>query len=162
MKNNGTTFEMILETQHQAYAVQGRAKIEKLSQPVKVFGPPGRQRVVHLPNPFLDFTGCWMEHGNRSIHIEAKTTVPARLPIYNDTGIKTTQMEALHAWNKAGAAVGVLWFHEGATRLLTLAQIEAARAEGRGSVRWERAYPLYQTGELVFWDYLTALKALYP
>lgn len=162
MKNNGTTFEMILETQHEAYAVQGRAKLEKLSQPVKVFGSPGRQRVVHLPNPFLDFTGCWMEAGNRSLHIEAKSTVQPRLPIYNDTGIKTTQMDALHAWHRAGAAVGVLWFHAGTTRLLSLSQIEAARAEGKGSVRWEKAYTLYQTTDLIFWDYLTALRALYP
>lgn len=162
MKNTGTDFENILDTQHAAYHAQGRAYLEKTSQPIKVFGPPGHKRVIHLDNPFLDFTGCWIERGGRSIHIEAKVTGEPRLAIYSETGLKVKQMHALHAWHKAGAAVGVLWFHQGAARLLTLTQIEAARESGRGSVRWERAYTLYQTKELVFWDYLTALGALYP
>jgi hypothetical protein len=161
MKNGGTEFENILETQHEAYLAQGRAKLEKISQPIKVFGPRGHQKIVHLDNPFLDFSGSWIERGGRNLHIEAKVTGEPRLPIYSEIGLKVKQMNALHAWHKAGAAVGVLWFHEGTARLLTITQIEAARAEGRGSVRWERAYPLRQTTPLVFWDYLLALGALY-
>jgi len=162
MKNTGTDFESILETQHAAYLAQGRAKIEKVSQPIRVFGPPGRQRVIHLPNPFLDFTGSWIERGGRAIHIECKVTGEPRLSFNSDTGIKPAQLEALIGWEAAGAAVGVLWFHAGRARLLTLPHILAAEHVGRKSVRWASAYDLPQGGDLIFWDYLAAFAALWP
>lgn len=162
MKNDGSTFEQILATQHEAYEAQGRARICQVSPPCRVFGTPGRQRVVMLDNPFVDFVGSWLERGGRSIHIEAKVTGKPILGFNNDTGIKVKQLENLQRWEKAGAAVGVLWCHRGEAKLLTLNQILAARAEGRGSVQWDRAYTLYQPSDLVFWDYLTALSAIYP
>lgn len=162
MRNRGTEFESILDTQHQAYEAQGRAVLEKLSQPIRVFGPPGGQKVVYLKNPFLDFTGTWKEKRGRSLHIEAKVTSEPRLALNSKTGLKVEQLLNLRRWEAAGAAVGVLWHHLGQTRLLTLAQIDLALAEVRGSVRFEKAYRLHQTSDLVFWDYLLPLAALYP
>lgn len=162
MKNTGSTFEEILATQHEAYFAQGRAKIDKVSPPCKVFGSPGRQRVILLENPFLDFVGSWMEQKGRSIHVEAKVTSEPRLGINNATGIKPEQLNNLQRWERTGSAVGVLWYHAGSCRLLSLNQILAARAEGRGSVRWEKAYILHQTADLVFWDYLPALAVICP
>lgn len=162
MKNTGSIFEEVLSAQHEAYLAQGRAKIEQVSPPCKVFGAPGRQRVILLENPFLDFTGSWIERSGRTLHIEAKATSEPRLGINNATGIKPHQLNNLVAWEKAGAAVGVLWYHAGTARLLTLNQILAALADSRGSVRWEKAYALHQTTDLVFWDYLTALAVIYP
>ena len=162
MKNGGAQFEEILATQHEAYEAQGRARLHKVSPPCLVFGTPGRQRVVLKENPFLDFVGSWTERGGRSIHVEAKMTATPRIGINNATGIKPDQLVNLQKWEASGSAVGVLWFHAGECRLLTLNQIFAARDEGRGSVRWGKAYRLYQTTDLVFWDYLTALAVIYP
>lgn len=162
MKNNGSQFEEILGTQHEAYEVQGRARLHKVSPPCLVFGTPGRQRVILKENPFLDFIGSWIERGGRSMHLEAKMTGEPRLGINNATGIKPQQLINLKAWEDSGAVVGVLWYHAGECRLLSLAQIFAALGDGRHSVRWEKAYKLYQTTDLVFWDYLPALAVIYP
>lgn len=163
MRNQGTEFEQILETQHAAYAVRGLATLHKTSQPVKVFGGRGAPlRVIHLVNPFLDFVGCWKEQGGRSMHIEAKMTSQPRLPIWNDTGLKPQQIENLQAWHDAGAAVGTLWHHAGQTKFVTLAAIYQAREDGRESIPWAAGHKLHQTDDLIFWDYLPILRVLYP
>lgn len=162
MKNQGTEFEEILHTQHDAYAARGVASLEKVTQPIKVFGPPGRQKVIHLANPFLDFVGVWKERDGRAIFLEAKVTSQPRLALADDDGLKTHQLNALQRWHDAGAAVGLLWHHRGRTRFFPLGTIWAARESGRKSLAWADGLDLEQDGDLVFWDYMPILRRLYP
>lgn len=159
----GQEFEKILEQVHASYAAQGRARIEKTTPPTLIIRPGGgAPRLIPLENPFLDFVGAWKEHGGMSLHIEAKRTQEPRLAFNSESGIKVKQMENLLKWQAAGSAVCVLWGHRGDCRMVSINLILAAKAEGRKSVAWAEAYPLFPGDGLVLWDYLTPLKVLFP
>lgn len=158
LKTTGTAFEARVREVCQTYLAQGRAKLEKVDPPtVKT-----SFRVIYKDNPFLDFVGSWIERGSRIIHIEAKSNSKRRLPISTQKdGVSTEQIANLIAWENAGAAVGILWEHNGEVRFVTLAQMAAAKAEDDKSVAWEMAYRI-PSGPGVDFDFLAVLHVLYP
>lgn len=158
IKTSGTAFEARVKSVCDTYLAQGRAYLEKVDPPtVKT-----QYRTIYKDNPFLDYVGSWIERGSRIVHIEAKSNLKARLPISTDKdGVSVEQIANLIAWEKAGAAVGILWERYGEVRFVTIAQMGAARADDMKSVAWERAYPI-PTGRGVEFDFLAVLHVLYP
>lgn len=163
-KNTGTDFETHVALVCDAYRAQRRADITKVEPPTKtLFIGPGRTKTIHLENPYLDFVGAWTERGGRAVHIEAKTTQAPRLPVGNDAGVSAEQLTNLKRWHAAGAAVGVLWEHDGQVRFVTITAIEHARTvEDRASVKWANAYPIPPGDGFVSFDFLAILSVLYP
>ena len=163
-KNTGTEFEAHVALVCDCYRAQGRADITKVEPPIKtLFIGPGKTKVIHLENPYLDFIGAWTERGGRALHIEAKTTQAPRLAVGADNGISADQIANLKRWHNAGAAVGVLWEHAGQVRFVTLTAIDHAREiEERASVQWSKAYPIPQGEGFVSFDFLAILAVLYP
>lgn len=163
-KGTGTSFEEHVQIVAAAYEVQGRAALSKQSAPVLVL--MGGRKVIPLKNPYLDFSGTWIERGGRALHIEAKASKVPRLPIYVETkgaGLTTEQIESLERWRTAKAAVLVLWEHDGEVRGVTLSHIYKARdEENRMSVPWAWAYPIPKGEGLVSFDFLALLAQLYP
>lgn len=160
--NKGTAFERRLESIFHAYMRQGRAKIHKVDQPIKVMGGgAGRKRVVMLENFHLDFVGTWTEHAGRTIILEAKYTEDRRLRIDRSGGVTESQMANLRAWRAAGAATAVAWGMGDAIKLVTVEMIDAAIDEtGRVSLRWCDAVPVPAGEGYVTHDILAALAAL--
>ena len=162
-KNTGTTFEDHVAICCDVYRAQGRADITKVTPPSRcLFIGPGRQKTILLENPYLDFVGTWTERGGRAIHLEAKTTQAARLPVGNDAGVNAEQLANLDRWHRAGAAVGVLWEHGSEVRFVSLTALQHAReVEERVSVRWEKAYQIPPGEGFLSFDFLAVLSKLY-
>lgn len=163
-KPTGTAFEDHVALVCEAYRLTQRAYLEKVEPPTKVVRAGGFTKVVQLKNPFLDFMGVWKEHGNRAIHLEAKSTTTPRLPVCRDPGVTAEQLAAMEMWWSNGAAVGVLWEHGPEVRFVTLGMLlEARDNDERVSVPWSRAYPIPKgTSAVVAFDFLAVMAKIYP
>lgn len=163
-KNSGTSFEDHVEIVCDYYRAARSADITKVEPPTRtLFIGPGKTKIIHLENPYLDFVGTWTARGGKAIHLEAKTTDTPRLPVGNKAGVDAQQLASLHRWHNAGAAVGVLWQHMGKVRFVTLTALQhALEVEERASVAWTKAYPIPAGPDMLSFDFLPILAALYP
>jgi penicillin-binding protein-related factor A (putative recombinase) len=153
----GKDFEKTLADVFAAYERRGVAKIRKVDPPVRVIGGGKFRKIVFLENPWLDYAGTWTEFGGRQLIIEAKSTDDPRLEI-GEKGITETQIDNLLDWHRYGAAVGIVWHHKGAVRVITSATIEHAKDYGIKSFKW-RHLPAVQQGEgFILWDVLEAIR----
>lgn len=167
MKNTGTDFETTLQGVMDAYKRLGKLRMVKAAPPIRVFGPPGRQRVIMLPNPFLDFVGTWVERGGRMVMIEAKRTREARLPL-SDSGLKESQRAAMLNWTVSGAVSFVLWNHDtgnglGNTYFVPWAAIQKClQLQERKSLTPEDCILLPQGNGFVLIDFLPEMHRQFP
>lgn len=163
--NTGKGTEDLVKIMGEIYESQGRAVLRKVDPPTRTIRIAGKPVVIQLDNPFLDFVGTWTERAGRMLVIEVKSTKVARLDVGKDSGVNAKQLAALHAWEKGGAAVGVIWMCDERSRemrFVSLQRIEACRAEGRASVPWKDAYNIPQGMGLLTHDFLAILSAIYP
>lgn len=131
--NTGKAFEHELELVFRVLESRRIARIRKVDPPTRIVGPG---RIVFLPNPFLDYAGAIVGSG-RAVFVEAKSTSTHRLPIGRDNGLKLEQLESLREWARAGALVGVLWRHAGATAFLSIETLAEAVRQGKASLAFE-------------------------
>ena len=151
--NDGRSFEKSIETICGIYERQGRAAISKVEPPCRIFGG----RVIFMRNPFLDFTGCWTENGNRTIHFEAKSTSSPLLKCEPRNGFSQTQRDALKRWRDAGAATWLLWEYDGKVRIWFQSMIDVALSERR-SLAWADGIDVAPGKGFVFFDFLATVK----
>ena len=156
-KNDGRSFEKSLQQICRIYAEQGRAKFEKVEPPTRTIGAGHFRKVIYLPNPFLDFQGCWTTAGNRACAFEAKSTTDPTLPCGDDYGFSQAQRDAMRDWRAAGAATWLLWEMSGAVRLFTHDMVQAGMAE-RKSLVWADGIEVEAGKGFVFYDFLTTAK----
>lgn len=159
-RNDGHGFEAQIEAVLRCYASKQQMRVKKVSQPVKVYGPPGRQRVIHLENPFLDFLGSWTERGGRMIMFEAKSTLEPKLRL-GDGGLSSTQAAELHLWDLAGAVSFLLWEHRGAVRLWHDQMIAAQGREWR-HLKFENGVEVKPGLGFVLWDFRRTMLEIWP
>lgn len=158
----GGTFEQAIQATCDAYASANIAFVKKSDPPTKVIRPPGRRPlVIQLENPYLDFTGAWLEQGGRMITVEAKNNEKPSLPVGDKItdGISTSQLMNAAIWEAAGAAVLFLWQREGQVRYLTVRMVREATAD-RKSVPWAAAKPVPQGEGFILIDFLAILRDL--
>ena len=122
-RNDGRAFEGQLETIATQYVSKRIMRIKKCEQPLRIMGKRPFIKVVFMENPFLDFTGSWMERGGRMICFEAKSTTKPVLPIGGDNGMKQSQIDAMGYWLAAGAVSFLLWECKGVVKFVTYAEI---------------------------------------
>jgi hypothetical protein len=162
--NDGRGFQKLLQTVVEAYEVRGVATLRKTDPPVRVLHQPGgRQKVIFLSNPFLDYIGTWTARGGQTIVIECKSTREPVLRLVEDekvgAGIKRKQLNAALAWQRGGAAVAFLWEYNGAVRIVSPAMVEA-RWLDRKSLLWADAHKVPQGEGFILFDFLACLAAL--
>jgi len=158
-RNNGSRFEEQIGTILKVYASRGFMRCRKVEQPIKTFGPPGRQRVVHLENPFLDFVGAWTERSGRAIFFEAKSTSEPKLRL-GTGGLSETQAASLHLWEVANAVTFLLWEYDGDVRLWTNRMIAAQSKEWR-HLKFENGKIIPPGIGFVFWDFRSVMTTLW-
>jgi penicillin-binding protein-related factor A (putative recombinase) len=163
MRNTGKGFESMVLATAGAYETEGVMTLRKVDPPTQVVWRLGKPQVIFKKgNPFLDFVGCWTERGGCAVFLEAKSTNEQRLPIYSDGGVSSLQMEALLRWERAGAAVGVLWEFKGEVRFVSTRVIRMNRHLGRSSVSWGCAEQVPQGMGFKIADFVVNLRRLYP
>ncbi len=152
----GKSFQSRLESIWLGYRRSGRADIEKIDPPMKVYGTGPRRNVVFLENPWLDYGGAWTEQGGRAIYIEAKSTEGERLSLGN-SGVSDSQIKALRRWTRAGAVAAVAWHHGNEIKIVPARELLDALDAGAKSIHW-RHLPAAPRGlGLIEFDILTAL-----
>jgi penicillin-binding protein-related factor A (putative recombinase) len=155
--NDGRSFEKSLEIICRIYEEKGRATFSKVEPPCRTLGyGPGR-RVIFLPNPFLDYTGCINEMNGRSAHFEAKSTSEPTLPCGDRGGFSQSQREAMERWRDAGAATWLLWEHQNEVRFWTFDMIQTGLSERRSLV-WHDGLPVPLGTGFVFWDFMATVR----
>jgi penicillin-binding protein-related factor A (putative recombinase) len=159
-KGRGKGFEEEVRTTFVAYAQHRLAYAEKIDPPTLTFGRASGLRVIHKKNPFLDFTGSWVEFNGASMHFECKETAEPRLILDRDGGLSHNQWVAMNRWHLARAVVFVLWKTGGKVRLLTVPQITDILRE-RQSATAENGYEVPAGTGFVLWDVLAVLRAIY-
>lgn len=159
----GHAFERRIELICDHYRNCGIADIRKVDPPTKTFGSGRATKVVHMANPWLDFTGCWKAQGGRMIQIEAKSTEEPVLRILKagggGGGISYNQQMNARRWADAGAAVAFLWHWRGDVRIVTPTMVEAQLTE-RMSLRWIDAHPVPAGTGFCFHDFLACMANL--
>ena len=158
-KNDGRGFQSEIAATAEAYERLGIARLQKVDPPVRVFWKAGRQQVIFLANPWLDFAGTWTAHHGRALFVEAKSIESGRLKIDADGGLSPTQWSAMKSWRRAGAACCVLWRKAGEVRLYTPEMIQAALADGDKSLVFQAGIAVPQGQGMVIWDYLSVLES---
>ena len=158
--NDGRGFEKDLVRICELYKERGRAKLEKVEPPVRIIGWGPNRKVIFLPNPYLDFTGCWTEAGNRSLHFEAKSTTDPRLPCGGRDHFSMSQVNALRDWRKAGAGAFLLWEINGTVKLFFEIMINTALEE-RKSLIFSDGLKVPSGKGFLFFDFLSVLEK-YP
>jgi hypothetical protein len=158
--NRGGNLELLLAAIFAAYETQGEAVLEKVDPPTKTFG---KGRIIHLPNPFLDFQGTWTRQGGRALVIEAKHTEKPTLGVAAHGGITEAQWETALRWHRGGAIVLFIWrFANQAPRMITPAMAAAAlRERSRKSLRWADAIPVQPGTGMVLYDFLATARAIF-
>jgi hypothetical protein len=161
----GQDFEKRIKDICDLYEIQGIARLRKVDPPTRILRPPGRKPItIHLESPYLDFVGTWIEKGGKTIMVECKSTEEPRLAILAEkqkgSGIKHSQLENAFAWEKAGAAVGFLWHHNGQVRMVTPSMV-AAHATARKSIPWLEAHRVPPGDGFIFHDFLALLRVLH-
>ena len=137
--NSGKWLENLLGDIHEAYRVNGRAKIEKVFPPVRVVN---RRAFIVKNTDWLDFLGTWTERQGLMVHLEAKSTTGKESLRINDEGaITTKQMDALSQWHFYGAAVAVLWgrVELGEVRLVSFQDLASKVAANVLNIKWSEA-----------------------
>jgi penicillin-binding protein-related factor A (putative recombinase) len=154
----GKSFQTRLESIFLGYRKAGRADIEKIDPPLKVYGTGAKRSVVFLENPWLDYSGVWTESGGRAIHIEAKSTEGERLAL-GGSGVSDNQIKALRRWTNFGAVAAVAWHHGNEIKIVPAKELLDAWDAGAKSMQW-RHLPAVERGMgLVEFDILAALAA---
>lgn len=160
-----SSFEDRVAEQCKRYARDNKALIFKVDPPSKMVKIAGRNVVIYLENPFLDFHGqYWRDQHDRSdarpIVIEAKTTkgkslaITTELPIPtaknpkgkdNGSGLKYAQLQHLRKQADFGALTGVLWESGTEVRWFPKRIIEETIESGRKSLPFDAGIPVPQT-----------------
>jgi penicillin-binding protein-related factor A (putative recombinase) len=162
-KNDGKGFESEIAATAEAYERAGIARLQKVDPPVRVFWKAGKQQVIFLKNPWLDFAGVFTKRGGRALFVEAKSIEVGRLKVDADGGLSSTQWSAMKSWRRAGAACCVLWRKHGEVRLYVPEMIQAALDAGDRSLVFEAGVSVPQGQGMVIWDFLSALEyVLWP
>jgi hypothetical protein len=152
----GKGFESRLASIFLGYRKAGRADIEKIDPPLKVYGTGARRNVVFTENPWLDFGGVWTEQAGRAIFIEAKYTDGDRLALGN-SGVSDNQIKALRRWTKAGALAAVAWGHDNQIKIVPARELLDAWDAGAKSMKWKYLPTVDRGLGLVEFDILAAL-----
>lgn len=171
-RNPGHAFESQVADICELYERQGLARMKQVSPPTKTLHKPGGGSfTINLPSPYLDFLGTWMERAGKTIMVECKATDEPTLRVLGrdekgkdqaGAGIKASQLDNAFAWERAGAAVAFLWYHNDQVRLLTPKMVVATLASsGRKSLQWHEAHKVPQGEGFVLYDFLACLRALH-
>lgn len=137
-RNDGRAAEELVQRIVTVYKRNRILNLEKVEPPCRIlYLPGGRQRVIWLKNPHLDFHGAWTRHGGRMLAIEVKSTLEPRLPINGNSGLTETQVDAMRNWSSYGAVVALLWFVGGVDELwiVPYGSIVSAIKCGQKSIR---------------------------
>lgn len=157
-RNTGKAFEQVLTEICGHYASRGLLRVKKVDPPTKTFG---RGQIIHLPNPFLDFVGCWTARAGRAVFFEAKSVTNKPHLAFGSGGLSDTQIESLRQWHAAGAVAFVLWERSGEVRLVTWPQIGDALKLGRRHLVWEDCYAVPQGKGYLIHDFLQVMEQLW-
>lgn len=148
--NDGRPFQDELEIAMDAYENRGIARFARTMPPCRMVG---KNKVIFLENPWLDFTGTWSANGGRAIVIEAKSHAE-RLPLERSGGITAKQLTNLVNWDSHKAAAFLLWKRGIETRLFTAKLLLADVHAGCKSVTWEGGWIVSQGTGKILWDFL--------
>jgi penicillin-binding protein-related factor A (putative recombinase) len=163
LRNTGKGFESMVLATAEVYEAEGVLTLCKVDPPTQVVWSRNKPKVIFKKgNPFLDFVGSWTERGGCALFLEAKSTKDDRLDIYAQGGVTVAQVQSLLRWEKAGAAVGVLWERHGEIRFLSLLTIRKNRQLGRSSVGWNCAEIVPQGMGFKIADFVVNLRKAYP
>ncbi len=164
--NTGKTFEKEIVTTADAYARANLATLRRVDPPVRVMWLPDKanpgkrtQRVIFQKNPYLDLLGVWTANGGRMILVECKSTATHRLPFRRESGLSDDQFTAIKSWQKAGAAVALLWKWADAVCLWSPQMLHAADVGGAKSLLYADGIHVPRGTCFVVWDFLPVLKA---
>lgn len=155
--DRGKALQARLESIWLGYRKAGRARIEKIDPPVKVYGTGPRRSVVFLENPWLDYSGAWTEQGGRSLHIEAKSTDGERLSLGGSGGVTNNQVAALRKWSEAGGVAALAWGHANEIKIIPARELLDAWDAGAKSIQWRHLPAVPRGTGLVEFDLLAAL-----
>lgn len=163
VQNQGTGLQAEINQICTHYLKRGRAKIHKVDPPVRIVGRGAGRRVIFMANPWLDYAGT-VE--GQAIVLEAKQTQDARLSVDigqplkgNVNGITKAQVEALQAWQQAGALTGVLWGHNQRIRFVPTEYLEEAKLDQEKSIKWHEALVIPAGESFCTFDFLTVVLA---
>ncbi len=154
-KNDGRSFQALLELIFAEYERLGTATIRKVDPPVRVMGGGKFRKVIFMANPWLDYAGTLK--GGRAIHIEAKSTEGPTLRIIPEGadggGIKHTQQATALRHASYGAAVFYLWMNQAADDLrIVTPNMVAAQLTQRKSLRWCDAHTIPRGAGMLIYD----------
>lgn len=164
-KNDGREFQKEIEQTAGVYNSRRVATLKKVDTPVRIIWPPNRftgkpeQRIIQLPNPHLDYVGCWTARGARMLAIEAKST-SVHLLAFNreDGGFKATQWAAMKSWRWSGAACALVWKFNDRVMLWTPEMLMKEQAAGAKSLKHENGVPVSVGLGSLRWDFLGTLE----
>lgn len=95
--------------------------------------------------------------------LEAKSTDDRTLPCFQkSSGLTRKQLDSLTDWDKAGAAVGVLWRCGDLTAFIPVQQIRDIHRFQRRSVRFKEFELIKQGLGFLFLDFAANLADAYP
>jgi len=154
----GKAFQTRLELTIMGYRAAGRADLEKIDPPLKVYGTGARRNVVFLSNPWLDYAGVWSEMGGRSLHLEAKSTEGERLGL-GGGGVSDNQIAAMRRWTRAGAIAAVVWHHRDAMKIIPARELLDAFDAGARGLQWRHMPAVPRGTGLIEFDILAELAA---
>ncbi len=157
-KNDGRRFEKEIEITAGAYEARGIATLEKVDPPMRIFRRGGSVQMIHLKNPFLDFSGVWTARNGRALFIEAKSTSGHRLAFNGGGGLSENQWTAIHRWRSAGAACALVWEFDTRVVLFTPELLLVAQASGAKSLKHEDGLPVARGVGAIVWDFLPVLE----
>lgn len=160
--NSGTEAELVVDVIARHYQKQRILRLKKVGPPSRWVFLQGRMQCILTKSPFVDYHGCWTERGARMLCCEVKSTEEPKLPISTDTGLKTSQVDAMVDWSAMGAACFVLWMHEQELRFITIVVIRLIMRH-RLHLKWEDCEsipPLHFLEQ--GWDFVQPLRGAFP
>lgn len=168
-KNDGRDFQV--EIENSLIRVSEFIRLRKVDPPVKILGGGKFRKVIFLPNPFLDYVGCWRERGGRAVFMEAKATSKDQLAFNSSGGITENQMDSMKQWTAAGGIAFVLWRCPSGVALITYAllricEIQNQSREAHKHIKWDnvadghKVQTIPRPGGYVH-DFLTTMRRIW-
>lgn len=163
--SDGRSLEHELELIANLYSERGILRLGRTTPPTRTWKEGESQRVCFLKNCWCDFAGVWSERSGRMLVIEAKVTQEPVLDLAagkdGKGGLSKNQIENLLMWERAGAAVGVIWQWQGKSAWISTANIQAAYPKEK-HIHFRDLAPISQGEGFLLIDFVQNLRACYP
>ncbi len=146
LTNTGKAYEKLFAITATAYERKGLLRLCKVDPPVRMV----RGRVIFLPNPHLDFVGCWSERGGRMLCLEVKSTAALTLDM------RPSQRESMRHWQEFGAVVALVWYRFDGCRIAWPQDVVCS-----SPMRWDGLEEVKSGPGWVVFDWLDNLRKRY-